>query len=787
MIELRTLGALELTSADGRAIGAVLAQPRRAALLCYLALATPRGFHRRDTLFALFWPDDSAEQARHALRQSVYILRRALGPTTIVSRGDEELALAPDQLGCDAWAFDAAVDQGRPADALALYRGELLAGFHISAAPGFERWLDEERDRLRQRAGEVGWALAVARERDGDAAGAAAAARRALALSPTDESALRRLIFLLERLGDRAAAVQVYQAFARTLQQEYDMEPSAETRAAMARIRADPGESQPTPSREPRVPIQWSNGRRRGATTGWRHRHHPARIGCGAERLGRPPKGKASSLSLVAMVMLLMGGWWAMRARSGGTGSPSGVVEPPRSIAVLPFRNLRGDSSGEYFSDGVTEEILYALMQVPELRVAARASAFRFKGQAIDAREVGRRLGVAAVLEGSIQREGDEVRITAQLIDTRNGSQIWSGKFDGHLADLFAVEDEISQALAEALKVRLGLIARSVPGSTPVKAHDLYLRGLSLLAVRGPALQQSIAYFQGAISSHSSFAPAWAGLAAARELLPAYGLASFEEELPGAEQAARRAIALDSTLGPAYAVLGSVYRDRMQWAAAEAAFARALRWAPSDAEALEQYGQFLFWTGQAAAAVPWMERARTLDPLAPIPATTVGTAQLFLHHYDSAATLLRHASELAPGLALPLMWRMWAELMAGRYDVAEQAGRGLAQASGVDPDIYSGLIHAVADSRRRGEALALLSRTPASASWGLSGDYRVNWLVLLGDTAGALAAVDRLGTRPTPNGVLTLWNPTLDPIRDHPRFQATLRRLGLPYRGQRRP
>lgn len=770
MIELRTLGALELTSADGRAVDAVLAQPRRTALLCYLALAMPRGFHRRDTLFALFWPDDDAEQARHALRQSVYILRRALGPTTIVSRGDEELALAADQVRCDAWAFDAAADQGRPADALALYRGELLAGFHISAAPEFEHWLDQERDRLRQRAGEAGWMLAVAREQDGDAAGAAEAARRALALAPTDETALRRLIFLLERSGDRAAAVRVYEAFASKLEQEYEVEPSAETQAVMARIRADSGESPPAaPSRRSELSSVLGPGTVEG--------------GPGARRTASPPKVAAKKyrgLALVAVVILLMGGWWATRVRAGGARSPGGVAEPPRSIAVLPFRNLRGDSSGDYFSDGVTEEILHTLLQIPDLRVAARASAFRFKDQAIDAREVGRRLGVAAVLEGSIQREGNEVRITAQLTDTRTGHQLWSGKFDRHLADLFAVEDEISLALAEALKVPPGLVARPVTGTTPIEAHDLYLRGLSLLAIRGPALQQSIAYFQGAISSDSSFAPAWAGLAAARELLPAYGLASFEEELPGAEQAARRAIALDSTLGPAYAVLGSVYRDRMQWAVAEAAYARALRLAPNDAEAVEQYGQFLFWTGQAAAAIPWMERARKLDPLAPIPATTVGTAHLFLHHYDSAATLLRHASELAPGLPLPLMWRMWTELLAGRHDLAEQAGRRLAQVSGVNPDIYSGLIHGVVDSGRRRQALAMLARTPASAPWALSGAYRVNWLVLLGDTAAALDAVDRLGTRPTPDGVLTLWNPTLDPIRDHPRFQATLQRLGLP-------
>src|SRR5829696_9642793 len=121
MIELRTLGALELVSADRKVAGSVLAQPRRAALLCYLALATPRGFHRRDTLFALFWPEYDTEQARHALRQSVYVLRRALGATAIVSRGDDELALAPEKVRCDVWEFEAALDRGRPAAALTLY------------------------------------------------------------------------------------------------------------------------------------------------------------------------------------------------------------------------------------------------------------------------------------------------------------------------------------------------------------------------------------------------------------------------------------------------------------------------------------------------------------------------------------------------------------------------------------------------------------------------------------------------------------------------------------------
>jgi serine/threonine-protein kinase len=762
MIELCTLGALELSSAESHAASAVLSQPRRAALLCYLALASPRGFHRRDTLFALFWPDDDAEQARHALRQSVYFLRRALGAETIVSRGDDELALAPDQVRCDVWTLEAAIAQGRPADALALYRGELLAGFHISAAPEFERWLDQERDRVKQLAVEAAWVLAAERERAGDAAGAAEAGQRAVALAPTDEMGICRLVLLLERRGDRTAAVRAYGAFARQLQEEYQLEPSDQTRSLVAAIRA----------------------RRTSATTP-EPEHPPLELG--EETEARPERARPQSRATVMMGVLagcvLIAGIWFARGEGAASGAAGHDLDPPRSIAVLPFLSIGGDSTDDYFSDGVTEEILHALTQLPDLRVAARTSAFRFKSKEVDVRDIGRQLGVGAVLEGSIQRKGEAVRITVQLIDTRSGYHLWSGKFDRALADLFAVEDEISRTIADTLRVSLGLVARSVSGTGDVKAHDLYFRGLSLLAQRGASLPQSIAYFESALASDSTFAPAWAGLAAAYELLPAYYLDSYEEALPQAERAARRALALDSGLGPAYTALANIHRDRLEWADAERSYHRALALAPNDPETVQQYGQFLFWSGQQERAVRWLERARRLDPLAPIPPATSATALLFVHRYDSAATMLRLASELGPSLPLPYMWRMWTELNAKQYDSAQEAARRGAQAAGVQPEVYAALIRGVADPERRRAALTILEGVSDSAPWNLNGAYRSSWLILLGDTVAALRAVEALKTHPTLFSVLNLWNPALDPIREHPRFRSTLEQLGLPFRG----
>jgi TolB-like protein/DNA-binding SARP family transcriptional activator/Tfp pilus assembly protein PilF len=763
MIELRTLGALEATSADGTPLRSVLAQPRRTALLSYLALASPRGFHRRDTLFALFWPEHDTEQARHALRQSLYFLRHALGATAIISRGDEELAVAPDQLWCDAAEFERAIEEGRLETALALYRGELLPGFHISDAPDFEGWLEQERARLRARAREAAWALADARARDGDAAGAAEAGQRAAALAPTDEAAICRLVLLLDRLGDRTAAVRAYEAFARQLQQEYELLPSEQTQALVAAIRTRTSATAPP---ELKIPPP-----RRGDET-------VARL-----ETGRAPRRPRLMITVVAGCVLIAGAWFALHGRDASSGAGGQGGDPPRSIAVLPFLNIGGDSTGDYFSDGVTEEILHAVTQLPELRVAARTSAFRFKGKELDVRDVGRQLGVEAVLEGSIQRKGGAVRITVQLIDTRSGYHLWSGKFDRAVADLFVVEDEISRTIADTLKVSLGLAARPVSGTGDVRAHDLYFRGLSLLAQRGASLPQSIAHFESALASDSTFAPAWAGLAAAYELLPAYYLSSYAEALPKAERAARRALALDSTLGPAYTVIANIHRDRLEWADAERSYHRALALTPNDPETVQQYGQFLFWSGQHERAVRWLERARQLDPLAPIPPATCATALMFVHQYDSAATMLRLASELGPSLPLPSMWLMWTELNAKRHDSAQQAARRGAQAAGLDPQAYDVLIRGVADPARRRDALTLLESTPDSAPWNLNSAYRMNWLILLGDTAAALRAVEALKTHATLFSVLNLWNPALDPIRDHPRFRSTLEQLGLPFRG----
>jgi serine/threonine-protein kinase len=227
MIRLSLLGSLDLRASDGRQILSVLAQPKRVALLAYLA--ANQDYVRRDTLLGLFWPESDEEHARHALRQSVYTLRRGLGPRALASRGDEELRIDCDHIECDVAAFETAVQDGRAEAALELYKGDLLEGFFLSDAPEFEKWLDGRRTTLRNQAAEAAWAIAQAAEAAANGVEAAEWARRAAEYAPDEESTVQRLVGLLDRVGDRAAALRAYEAFAWRLENELGLQPSPET------------------------------------------------------------------------------------------------------------------------------------------------------------------------------------------------------------------------------------------------------------------------------------------------------------------------------------------------------------------------------------------------------------------------------------------------------------------------------------------------------------------------------------------------------------------------------
>ena len=445
------------------------------------------------------------------------------------------------------------------------------------------------------------------------------------------------------------------------------------------------------------------------------------------------------------------------------------------SIAVLPFTDMSREGDQEYFSDGMTEEILNVLARIPDLRVAARTTAFAYKGQDPDLREVGQNLGVRYVLEGSVRKSGDDLRITAQLIDTQDNFHVWSESYDRTLENVFEIQSEIAEAIAEALKVPLGVDERSdlVIPTGDMNAYDLYLEGRARMRDRGAEnIFDAIALFEASIARDSAWAPAWAGLAIARSLEPYYlpGLdtpaedaETWERALTAAEAAADHALEFDPENATARVALGMVYRDGWRWDEAEAEFLRALATDPDNVEAHQQYAELLSAVGRSSEALNSAARALALDR-SPIRLAAYSMAASMNGRFGEAIELAREGLELDPDRNVNLLGYVLfdAYLQEGRYDEAEWvtgAGRGRQDLSPALEAIRTGdpdLIEPIGDTI-----------------------YRAHVLVLMGLPDRALDEFEGYVLDPPFRGRSELLAPWADPIRDDPRFQAVLAQLGL--------
>jgi TolB-like protein len=472
------------------------------------------------------------------------------------------------------------------------------------------------------------------------------------------------------------------------------------------------------------------------------------------------------------------------RVGNGAASASSSTAIPAKSVAVLPFQNLSGDTKEKYFSDGITEEILNALAQIPDLKVAGRTSAFQFSSREENLRHIGETLGVADVLVGSVQKAGDEVRINVQLVDTNSGYQRWSEKYDRKLTNIFAVEDDISSAIAGTLRVQLTggggqpLVAQ---GTIDPRAHDFYLRGLTLLAARGPGLRDAVAAFQNAVKVAPKYADAWGALAEAQALYPDYDLATMQAADPSALTNARHALSLDPDLASAYVAQGMVYKEQWQWPQADQAFRRAVSLAPGDAEAVNQQAQFQLAAGQFKPALTEVERAQRLDPLSPSIGATRAYLLMILGQYDAASAQLQSILAAHPDYVNARYNALQLALIRLNYTDAERQARLLAALVGRDPDPLESWVRGIADPTLRAGAVQSLETSPGAAH--LRGglfDY-AHWLTLLGEQDRALAVLERLPVQrnsPEPDDI---WGPAFDPIRNDPRFKAVLKKMGLPY------
>src|SRR5438067_2154937 len=457
---------------------------------------------------------------------------------------------------------------------------------------------------------------------------------------------------------------------------------------------------------------------------------------------------------------------------------------PEKSIAVLPLVNSTGDPANEYFSDGMTEEIITALTKIEGLRVAARTSAFAFKGKRESVSEIGRQLRVGTVLERSVRRAGDRLRVTAQLVNVKDGYHLWAEAYDRDLRDVFAVQAEIAQAIAGALKVKLsGEAATMVARPTmDLTAYGLYLKGRQALNQRtGGSLVQAVAYFEQAIARDPRFAQAYAGLADAYVLLPGYSVTNSSEAWPKGRAAAERALALDSTLAEAHTTLayGKFLFD-WDWHAAEQGFRRAIALNPAYPTAHHWYGDFLGGRGNLEGYLQELRRAQALDPLSRQIGTEVGRALYALRRNDEAVAQLHQVLRADPAFAGAHVTLGRVYIQQGRLAEAIGEFQKAVELRGRNALDVAYLAYAYAMAGKRSEAQRLLVE--------LEGRSRREYVpptllaivyMGLGQDGRAFDWLDRAVAEHDGWLAEFIFFPTFDPLRSHPRYAPLLQALGL--------
>jgi len=342
-----------------------------------------------------------------------------------------------------------------------------------------------------------------------------------------------------------------------------------------------------------------------------------------------------------------------------------------KSIAVLPFVNMSADQEQEYFSDGISEELLNLLAKIPELRVTSRSSAFSFKDQKLDIPEIAKRLNVAHVLEGSVRKAGNQVRITAQLIDARSDTHLWSETYDRPLDNVFAVQDEIAAAVVAQLKIKL---LGAAPKATVVdpKAYALYLQARQLVRQGTPeGYERSIALYQQALAIDASYAAAWVGLSTVYDNQSRIGLRPFEEGHRLSREAANQALAIDPQFAPAHARLGAIAMtyDR-DLAAAARHFDYALALEPTNTAVIVGAGTLAMQLGRLDTAITLYEYAVARDPVSPISHNVLGYSYNMAGRFDEAIANYGTSLSLGPGYGLAHYQIGVALLLKGDYDAA---------------------------------------------------------------------------------------------------------------------
>jgi TolB-like protein/Tfp pilus assembly protein PilF len=456
------------------------------------------------------------------------------------------------------------------------------------------------------------------------------------------------------------------------------------------------------------------------------------------------------------------------------------AAEPQPSIAVLPFVNMSGDKEQEYFSDGLAEEIINALTQIPELKVTARTSAFAFRGKEQDITKIAEILRVRTILEGSVRKAGNRIRITAQLVNAADGYHLWSQRFDREMTDVFAIQDEISQAIVEKLRVRLAgdrpLVRRHTEN---VEAYNLYLKArYQLWRLTAEGFAKSKEYYEQAIALDPNYALAWHGLASFSNLLGMYGHIPPKAANAQAEQATRKALQLDDLLAEAHAMMGVLRASEFDWKGAELEFSRALALDPTSEDVWISYKYYyLEPMMRLDEAVAGFLRAAEMDPLSPSLQYLLGYSYCLKREWNRAIKQCLNALELDPQCGAYLLLGS-CYFHIGKRDDAVRAMETQARVAGRSPLAVGSLGWAYALTGRAGEASKLLTELQERAQkeyisfWSFAVIYSG-----LGEMDKAFDWFEKAVDEHDPLMLHFHVHPNYDHLRSQPRYHSLLRKM----------
>jgi len=509
------------------------------------------------------------------------------------------------------------------------------------------------------------------------------------------------------------------------------------------------------------------------------------------ERLAeiKPPRMRAHShrwrLPAAVGVALLLG--LAALSDVGGLRTrllPGGHASPIRSLAVLPLVNFSHNPDQEYFADGMTEQLITTLAQIGTLRVISRTSVMRFKGTALSLPEVGRKLGVYAIVEGSVQRSGDRVRITAQLIRAASDEHMWAQSYERDLRDALALQAEVAGAIAREVQAQLTPRQQqevASPRTVSPRGYELYLRGLDAYRRWDKRSEQAaLEFLNQAIQEDSTYAPAWATIGLVYLVDPGR-FGTHDEDVARARQALDRALALDPGLGLAHAVKGEIeYQQDWNWAAAERDLKRAIELSPSLFEAHHSYSHLLMNMGRVEESLEQSRSALALDPLNTAATLHMGWHYLYAGQFDRAIPEYEATLRLDPSYAAAYAQLTWVYAQTRRFDEATAALNKYGELTGSSDTLAMGAALAAMRGRTV-EALKMLSVLIDRANREQGRAYDVATIyALLGRKDDAFHWLDRAFKKREESLLELKVDPFLEGLRSDPRFAVLLRRIGVP-------